>query len=225
MSIRLSSRRDKRGQYGSAACRKDTYAQGGWDNQRFQMKNEQADAENSWIAQSDENAWAISGSWNETQPKSERLQYVDVLSDIIPFWLREVAAAERGETLRYDQFLERLQAEREKRFRMSDWGLPVPDWAEESHGQRVKKSSDTDRSNHLGGFESSMRGGSDIGNPIGKESSETSLDRDDFNFVEKVARLNDISPSRKKEMQRFYKVSTDEKVKRIEVLIDSLRGH
>lgn len=192
----------------ATAYKIDTHTGGGWGHPDSGKDMQGDDANNAWIVHPDENAWLASDTWTTTRPEDERLQYVDMLSDIIPFWLQEVAAAERGEKLRYDQFLADLQAERERRFCVSEWGLPVPGWAADSPTNETKKKfSNTDQSNNSGELK---RSGHDRNTDEGAADeipSETSLDRDDFNFVEKVARLNGINPAQKRQMRRFYKVS------------------
>lgn len=152
-------------------------------------------------------AWLASNEWSVARPGDENMRYVDVLSDIVPFWLQEVAAAQRGEKLRYGQFLDNLQAGR--RENLSAWGLPVPAWADGQSvdGSIIKNNSNSYHSNNSPGSFKALREDDATAKSVQAEVlSETSLDRDDFNFVEKVAILNGLNPLEKKEMRRFYKV-------------------
>ncbi|THH06945.1 hypothetical protein EW145_g3726 [Phellinidium pouzarii] len=87
----------------------------------------------SWNPQPGIDAW-INGIGNDYDlcgaRASERMQHVDQLKDLIPFWREQIEAAERGETLRYEEFLDALARKTEEKERDEPvWNVPMPDWA------------------------------------------------------------------------------------------------
>jgi hypothetical protein len=128
--------------------------------------------------------------------------HVDLVRDMVPFWIRSVKAAERGEVLKLEEFLEEMAQ------RQASWSLGAP-------GRRCEQSSSTRGwSNHDGWG---------IGEPgvvLWGESHETREKRetvkkggnrrrkqnDGFQFVEKVANSQAAGKERKQQMHNFFEV-------------------
>ncbi|KAI5123551.1 hypothetical protein M0805_003371 [Coniferiporia weirii] len=163
----------------------------------------------SWNPQPGVDAW-LHDNFFESKV-SERMLHVDQLKDIIPFWQQQIEAAERGETLRYEEFLDTL-AQKNDDNEEPVWNVPMPDWAlEPVDGE--DRSSETGHVRH-----SEELDGSDEEVP-----PQGSLEHDSFMFVEKVANMSHVDAERKKRLHKFYKVPTTEKLERIQELIDVLR--
>ncbi|KIK07441.1 hypothetical protein K443DRAFT_673356 [Laccaria amethystina LaAM-08-1] len=143
--------------------------------------------------------------------------HVDLVRDMVPFWIRSVKAAERGEVLKLEEFLEEMAQ------RQASWSLGAP-------GRRCEQSSSTRGwSNHDGWG---------IGEPgvvLWGESHETRetvkkggnrrrKQNDGFQFVEKVANSQAAGKERKQQMHNFFEMPTDEKVRKIDEVIQRLRS-
>lgn len=147
---------------------------------------------------------------------------IDQIRHFIPFWRKTIEAAEHGETLRFEDFMNALGAggEREKD---KGWDLPIPEWAIEPVLPADEPRSDRKEASQVSSV------------------SSADVDHDAFNFVEKIAKMGSLDAQRKKRLHSFYKVSkprtifdnfttrffmqmpTNEKLKRIYELIDTLR--
>lgn len=156
-----------------------------------------------WNPQPDVNAW-VSGASNDLYDEriTEKMQHVDDLKKLIPFWLQQVeAAVSDGVELRYEDFLDSL-ARSEERNECPEWDVPMPDWAmdveEEEH-----RSSVTGRAEQSIG-DASERSDEDM-RSVSNQSS-IMVDRDAFVFVEKIAQMNAIDEQRKRKLHAFYKV-------------------
>jgi len=145
----------------------------------------------------------------------EKMRHVDSLKELVPFWQQQVAAANRGVELRFEDFLETMEQEN---IDAPTWDVQAPDWALDV--------AEEDRSSVTAHAEQSDVGhGGNVRHvtPLASDSNSDIVDRDAFMFVEKVARLNSTSDEGKRRMHAFYKIPTDEKVARIQEIIDILK--
>ncbi|KAL5519055.1 hypothetical protein ACEPAH_738 [Sanghuangporus vaninii] len=136
--------------------------------------------------------------WNTTTD-----DHIDQLRDFIPFWRSTIEAAEFGETLRFEDFMNALH----KKEKEDVWNLPMPEWAIEPMGPV-----DADAEQRSTGKEHAQSSVSSHGH-----------NRDAFNFVERIAKMDLADAERKKRLHSFYKMPTSEKLKRIYDLINTLR--
>ncbi|TDL28595.1 hypothetical protein BD410DRAFT_232962 [Rickenella mellea] len=159
-----------------------------------------------WEPQPDFNAWMdATTSRVESSPwalqEFDKRRHVDALKDSIPFWREQIEAADRGvEIPRWEDFLERFSAKENGGGGWDDWGTG-------------------------GGW------GADIGRvgysqtASGKVSASSNgksdgwSDGDGHSFVDEIAFKSSVSEERRQEMHAFYKMSTDEKVSRIQELV------
>ncbi|KIK70831.1 hypothetical protein GYMLUDRAFT_32899 [Collybiopsis luxurians FD-317 M1] len=147
---------------------------------------------------------------------------------MVPFWIRGVQAAERGQVLRLEEFLDSLETE--------SWPPRGPDvWAHpdrhSNYGGRPLNTWDTAWNNDVKKWADSVSAASaESGRTTPNKRSVTPQPcspqsvRDPHSLVEVVARRNAVSENRKLEMYSFLELPTNEKVKRIDDLIRSLRS-
>ncbi|KAI6047761.1 hypothetical protein EDC04DRAFT_2619816 [Pisolithus marmoratus] len=178
---------------------------------------------------------------------SERLQqwgmhmHVDHVFDLVPFWCRAVDAAERGEELRLEEFLEQMEGDggwriasdvwnlladqKSSRKAASDlthmdeenkgWGI-AEDWAMPRHNSdgRSNKDWDTPQNwhDHAGW---NIAESWDI-------TGQAALHWTGDNFVDSVARREAVSEERRKQMHKFFQMPTEQKIREIEEIIQIL---
>ncbi|KAG6841942.1 hypothetical protein C0991_005122 [Blastosporella zonata] len=94
-----------------------------------------------WIySDPDPSAWEVPLKYEPALSKEEMKMresqlHVDLVRDMVPFWIRGVEAAERGEVLRLEDFLEKLETS------ASEWGGSGGDvgWGEGVNGVRRRQ--------------------------------------------------------------------------------------
>jgi len=183
----------------------------------------------------------------------EHQVHVDHVSDMVPFWMRAIEAAGRGEELKLEAFLETFE---------DPWGAGAPDnaWGyaftpgaevEKAHngwdeGQWETQSTqvarwaapnwndggDSGSSLHARGTPSPDRGDerqrrkasiSHTPKPHGKAKKGGHHLNKSFAFVEDVARQEAADVERKQKMHSFFEMPTQDKVKKIEEMIRHLK--
>ncbi|KAJ3808113.1 hypothetical protein EV368DRAFT_65076 [Lentinula lateritia] len=184
------------------------------------------------------------------QLQSKEHQYfADQVDDMIPFWIRGIEAAERGEVLRLEEFLDSLEYEADtetwpprgrnpwthldrhsnyggRAWEQTDWdnhndNNDITKWiAEESvssaeSGGRVTGGRITGRSHSSNHRVIHSKPKSQL-----FESVQVGAD----SLVEVIARQNSADENRKREMYSFLELSTNEKVKKIDDLLRTLRS-
>lgn len=198
------------------------HEKGGSHFKRVQASKEHLE---SWKPQPDLQAWLQVPDYDDLFERrgEEQMQHVDSLKDLIPFWQRQVEAAERGENLRMEAFLDALYDGKAKDPWNTNWDTPTPAWAVDTGQEQnpwdtgapgwavdaaeVDRSSDTahgqrsEVANHERGEGSTDGSG-------GEDPAAV----DAFMFVENVARMESISGDRKRSLHDFYKVCTSPKV-------------
>lgn len=155
-----------------------------------------------WNPQPDVDAWVPGASDDLYDERiTEKMQHVDDLKKLIPFWLQQVeAAVSDGVELRYEDFLESLACT-EERNDCPEWDVPMPDWAMDVNED--ERSSVTGRAEQSTG-NASERSDEDM-RSVSNHSSDV-VDRDAFVFVEKIAQMNALDEQRKRKLHAFYKV-------------------
>ncbi|KAF5385450.1 hypothetical protein D9757_005409 [Collybiopsis confluens] len=162
-------------------------------------------------------AWDDAGTSAEAWLSPGPIAAAHQVHDIVPFWIRGIEAAERGQVLRFEDFLNTFQAD------------PDP-WPP----RRFTAWAQADRHSHYG------RHFVNSGHPLwdaearnwasppstgtGKRTSNQSMMPAPHSLVELIASQNALSENRKKEMHSFIELSTAEKIKKIDGLICSLRS-
>jgi len=188
----------------------------------------------SWKPQPELRAWLQVPDYDDLfERRAEDMQHVDSLKDLIPFWQRQVEAAERGEELRLEAFLDALYEGKAKDPWNTNWDIQAPGWAVDTGQERdpweagghgwavdaaeVDRSSDTAHGHGSDDEASHDEHEHDLG-------GGGAADQDAFTFVESVARMKYISGDRKRDLHDFYKSPTNVKVTRIRELISALKG-
>lgn len=149
------------------------------------------EAMTSWDIVADPAAWADSTQPNLFGSKTtERMEFVDQLRDFIPFWQDSIEAAERGETLRFEDFLEKV---RRKDAVTDGWGpsASAANWGlhTTSRSSSLDKDCNTQREARTTLVSSSSEGSEPSG------------------FAEMVAQLSPaVNRKRRQRMRSFYKV-------------------
>ncbi|GAW06012.1 hypothetical protein LENED_007904 [Lentinula edodes] len=177
------------------------------------------------------------------QLRSKEHQYfADQVDDMIPFWIRGIEAAERGEVLRLEEFLDSLENEADT----DTWPPRGPNpWTHRdrhsNYGGRAWEQTDWDNHNDNNDIakwiaEESVSSAESGGRVIGRSHNSNhrviqsksksqlfeSVQDGANSLVEVVARQNSADENRKREMYSFLELSTNEKVKKIDDLIRAL---
>ncbi|KAF9076127.1 hypothetical protein BDP27DRAFT_1398409 [Rhodocollybia butyracea] len=220
--------------------------------QSFQSEQPQSFA---WGEQSQPLAWGQPSAWEAQGPSveawfaplieeentlvtkeqlrgKEHQYFSDQVEDMVPFWIRGIEAAERGEVLRLEEFLDSLEHQswppRGRDYwahddRHSHYGGRAFDW---EPADDVKKWSGTVSSVSA---DSGRRTGQSVSGILQASSYDPRKSKfgsaalNSRSLVEVVARQSAVDENRKKDMYSFIELSTNEKVKRIDDLIRTLR--
>ncbi|KZP10537.1 hypothetical protein FIBSPDRAFT_1051268 [Athelia psychrophila] len=224
-------------------------------------------------------------TYDELRARTQRSEF-DQVRDMVPFWQKGVEAAERGEVLRLEEFLDKLAAE--DRWGVADindpwgpsvgpwptervpealanaWEEPAADgwgqnggnaWAEGVHGGWGEPAQDgwgkaddwgtwneggcakpKHQWDKVAGWaadeESTLSAQASRASP--RQSSPHKSGRkikkgqkalgDPHSFVEEIARQQDVDVERKRRMHDFCEMPTQDKVKKIEEMVRSLRA-
>lgn len=134
---------------------------------------------------------------------TEKMQHVDSLKDLIPFWQQQMEAANRGVELRFADFLDSLASTHVEE---PSWDLPLPDWAVKP----IESNSSQSVQEYQCSVHDRMRIDS-VKQVIDAQSSSVSDERCDASsevhrFVEEIARMESTSDERRQRMYSFYKV-------------------
>lgn len=138
---------------------------------------------------------------------AERVDHIDQLGDLIPFWRQQVEAANHGVDLRFEDFLNSLAQSRKAGL---SWDVPIPDWAaaqptptheaENRYASKAAVRARENRSSAVSIEEAAQRQWVPAG-PSHDNSSQT-----DFMFVEEIALRSSVDDERKERLHAFYKV-------------------
>jgi hypothetical protein len=164
----------------------------------------------------------------------ESRMHVDHVQDMVPFWIRGVEAAEKGEVLRLEQFLETLQAASDAWLNVASgdpWTQVDQEWGDDAWGIQGDKIQEWDTTNEKAdGWDftlgadawgvdtksiSSVHGAIRMG-ALGewqrqqgqgkKFARKKQSPKDAYNFVEEVARQQAVDDERKRQMHSFFNV-------------------
>jgi len=214
----------------------------------FEMWNPQP--HDSWVLPPDD----LPLTMDELKARTRQVQ-VDHVRDMVPFWRKGVEAAEKGEVLRLEVFLDKLASEDRWGIAGIDdpWGPSIGPWpADHPWGAAVSGGEadpwgrvdddpwgkvadwggdeDSTLSMHAGRTVSDHNGNRrrDRNNGRGKGRNRNRGDdkakhQDPYKFVEDIARQQDVDSERKRRMHDFFKMSTQDKVKKIEEMVRNLR--
>ncbi|THV05980.1 hypothetical protein K435DRAFT_40559 [Dendrothele bispora CBS 962.96] len=177
----------------------------------------------------------------------EHRHWADTLQEFIPFWLRTIDAATRGEVLKLSDFFDSLEQSDDTwpPHGSNPWAYPD---AQSRYGGLANRQT-SNHSWHWGSankHDDAARWGIDEGeiapkwdaghvsHSSGASCKATGFHRQnlvlrdvsakDYNFVEDIARQEAVDGIRKQKMHTFFELPTDEKVKRIHALIHTLRS-
>ncbi|KAG1800956.1 uncharacterized protein HD556DRAFT_1341048 [Suillus plorans] len=168
----------------------------------------------------------------------EMQTHVDHVYDLVPFWIRGVDAAERGEVLRMEEFLQMM--EENGGWRTSDevWGmlgaLRKPNHEEGSDGWGRKDDVSVPKAPTGTDLTS---GDQDKGWGVTEEwavpptntSNSSSHQRRDLGgthpFVDDIALQEAADEDRRRRMNHFFEMPTEQKVLKIQEMIRYLRAH
>ncbi|EGO30915.1 hypothetical protein SERLADRAFT_376182 [Serpula lacrymans var. lacrymans S7.9] len=205
----------------------------------------------------DESGWEVDVPplTSEGLRAQERQTHVDHVHEMVPFWRKAVEAAERGEVLKLEEFLDRLEARGPWGTFDDIWGAQpgtgkdawsawdddggdkhwgkVEPWAARDDDS-VKRPARTnsfwgDKPDHLPRQECHPRSGIGervVGQGLGRKKAVDSPRKDDtYGFVEAIARQEAANEERKQRMHVFYKMPTHQKVQKIQEMIYFLRAN
>ncbi|KAK0208153.1 hypothetical protein DFS33DRAFT_1301642 [Desarmillaria ectypa] len=176
----------------------------------------------------------IVDSWDFELPKQEEMTndeardlehryFVDHVGEYIPYWIRGVEAAERGEVLKLEDYLDSLDHDGPK----DPWGT----WGIMSQSREGDHSSEWIHggpSDDLGSIPASQgKAGKSPKYTDRNERQELGNRFTDgsYAFVEDIARQEEANAERREQMHVFFEMPTDEKVQRIDELIRSLHAN
>lgn len=155
----------------------------------------------------------------EEKKDIEHRSFVDQLHEFVPFWIRGVEAAQRGEVLKMEEFLESHEKYPTMEEALGGWGAPVVyawpgerSWPKERDAKSTNSAhvaSDQPEMVSMPGFERSV--GSDVTMPSVVSGGKRPVDRDHYDahaFVEDIALQKAVDSERKKEMHSFFDVGS-----------------
>ncbi|KAJ7487459.1 hypothetical protein B0H11DRAFT_2013438 [Mycena galericulata] len=150
----------------------------------------------------------------------EHQYHVERVSDIVPYWIKCVDAAAKGEELRLEPFLNTLEDHPQSWMTSDDpWGIGSGGWGVSSDAVRwgvhpdAKSMSSSARGS---GTHTGSRTVSNSDSPVGR--GET------YAFVENIARQEAADAERKRRMHKFFEMPTHEKVKKIDEIVRYLHS-
>ncbi|KAJ3928313.1 MAG: hypothetical protein NXY57DRAFT_1041731 [Lentinula lateritia] len=197
-----------------------------------------------WLVPATDHHHEFTTMTKEQLRSKEHQYFADQVDDMIPFWIRGIEAAERGEVLRLEEFLDSLENEAD----LETWPPRGPNpWTHRdrhsNYGGRAWEQTDWDVHNDNNDItkwiaEDSVSSAESGGRVIGRSHSSNhrvihsksksqlfeSVQDGAKSLVEVVARQNSADENRKREMYSFIELSTNEKVKKIDDLIRALRS-
>ena len=194
-------------------------------NMRAALRHEQTFSEHArHISEAEAEWWKPQGdrSWGSSDPPrltSEGLRtwemqtHVDHVYDLVPFWMRGVDAAERGEVLRMEEFLQKMEADGGWRTADEVWGM-LEGWSPPNHQEGSDGWGRRDvPSVHKGGTDSTSDDQST--GWVAKEEwgvlNDHSSPRDGENvthsFVDGIARQESADEKKRRRMHQFFRVS------------------
>jgi len=174
-----------------------------------------------WNPQPDIAAWMDIGNGSPWDDRvNEKQKHVDGLKDWIPFWQQQVEAAHRGVELRWESFLDATETKEEE---VLVWDVHIPDWAvdtvEDDKSCPSARAELSESDDPTGVWRVPSRA---LGFPDPGKDGLGPTDDDAYSFVEKIATQDLASDERRRQMHAFYKIPTQEKVTRIQELIERL---
>ncbi|EIW86849.1 hypothetical protein CONPUDRAFT_134194 [Coniophora puteana RWD-64-598 SS2] len=184
-------------------------------------------------AESWKHDWEPAPLTSEGLRHKERFTYVDQVHDLVPFWQRGIDAAKRGEVLRLEDFLEKMEANGGWHTADDVWDLLEPSkpaheevdeaalWGP-SPAPWEREFSDVQRPITQSSF--SRRDSSLSASPrnIKRSLRQPRRPEDDHAFVEKVARHEAADQKRRERMHTFFDMPTNQKVQKIQEMIQAL---
>ncbi|KAH7885910.1 hypothetical protein F5I97DRAFT_1809116, partial [Phlebopus sp. FC_14] len=193
-------------------------------------------SERNWWRQCDESGWDASeypSLTSEGLQQWEMHTHVDHVFDLVPFWQRAVDAAERGQVLRLEEFLEKMEGGGGWRTANEVLGMlgegRLAASADGEDGLSVEAASDGTKSSS-GGWKKGWA--VEHGRQVRPRSEHVHWDEevvasgeDVQRFVESVARQTAVNEERRQQMHRFFEMSTEEKIQKIQETIHFLRNH
>lgn len=171
--------------------------------------------------------------------EQERYHWTDLSPNLVSFWRRGLAAAERGEEAEsMHDFLDKLEeelAEQSSHWGVEEdgwgWGAPAEDWTptpdvwESGWGKPVvdvpTKVKKVHRRREGSSITSMHREGTifDQGDAHNDENED-----DTTSFVEKYLQRHAVDARRSERMRIFYEMPTEQKIRKIQEVIGDLRG-
>ncbi|KAF5384913.1 hypothetical protein D9615_001401 [Tricholomella constricta] len=185
-----------------------------------------------WRSSPDPEDWLVPSKDEPPLTKEEvRLResrtHVDLVQDMVPFWIRGVQAAEKGEVLRLEEFLNTLQEASDSWAQGNPWGYgSAQDWGngwvqDDNAGEGWGVNDDKRRrpgQNRKCKYMGSKARRSGQQQQIQHDQSRSKA----YDFVEDVARQEAADEERRRRMHHFFKMPTDEKVRKIDEVIRDL---
>ncbi|KAG1749853.1 uncharacterized protein EDB91DRAFT_1046290 [Suillus paluster] len=194
-------------------------------------------SEAEWWKPKDDGAWGtpeLPPLTSEGLRTWEMQTHVDHVFDLVPFWIRGVDAAERGEVLKLEEFLQMMEADGGWRTSDEVWGMlgawRKPNLAGENDGwgcideASVPKADGTDSTS-----DDQDKGWGVIEEWAVPSNSSSSLHRKDFvdthPFVDDIALQQAADEKRRRRMHHFFEMPTEQKVLKIQEIIRYLHAH
>ncbi|KAG5647602.1 hypothetical protein DXG03_008955 [Asterophora parasitica] len=185
------------------------------------------------LSSGDPEGWAMPSKEDPPLTKEQiRLResrlHVDMVQDMVPFWIRGMEAAEKGEVLRLEDFLDTLQEASDSWAQSDGWGLQAAEEWENGWGQNTEGPDGWGSANGEG-WSGEMASKRDKSGPNRIEAadlgwktqrSERGQQRNmqhnrsyskAYYFVEDVARQEAADEERRRRMHNFFEMPTEEK--------------
>ncbi|KAF4573056.1 hypothetical protein EYR36_007566 [Pleurotus pulmonarius] len=181
-----------------------------------------------WEVAADPGAWGDAPlddhpqTIEEFKAKESQIR-ADQVHDMVPFWIRGIEAANQGRVLRLEEFLESLAEKDSWRGDSGDhsgWGDDSRGWGAKPGAKRwdtVTGSNKLDRDSARTEDDPSLTQARPTPEP--NKSGNMLCDP----FVEDVALQEAVGVDRKKRMQKFLELGTDDKLQAIQALIHDLK--
>ncbi|KAJ8594852.1 hypothetical protein M405DRAFT_929950 [Rhizopogon salebrosus TDB-379] len=221
---------------------------GALKHEQTSSEHAQHAAEAGWWKPQDDRSWDLSDPPSPLTCEGLRTwemhTHVDHVYDLVPFWMRGVDAAERGEVLRLEEFLQKMEGGGGWRTADDVWGM-LGAWRPPKHkvesdrdGASIHKAAGTDSTSDDQDKGWGIKEGWAV--PSNHSRSRRGIERArgtqffhqtssyvgvSHPFVDDIALQEAADEDKRQRMYRFFEMPTEQKVLKIQETIRYLRTH